>query len=181
MGSAAAFLTAYYSARLIYLTFMVSPNAKIQLFQNAHEAGARIGAPLLTLIIASIFIGFWGVGAPIPPFIPFIAKMGPLFLSLGGAIIGGLWGAPYSTYTFLNGAWYFNYIINHFAVFPLLNFAHLIAYRVIDCGLLEFIGPKGVTLLLVKYTQNISYYQSGMVYNYILVMAMFTALSLYGC
>ena len=100
MGSAAAFLTAYYSARLIYLTFMVSPNAKIQLFQNAHEAGARIGAPLLTLIIASIFLGFWGVGAPIPPFIPFIAKMGALFLSLAGAIIGGLWGAPYSTYTF---------------------------------------------------------------------------------
>ncbi len=64
MGSAAAFMTAYYSARLIYLTFMVSPNAKIQLFKNAHEAGARIGVPLLTLIIASIFIGFWGGGSP---------------------------------------------------------------------------------------------------------------------
>lgn len=65
-------------------------------------------------------------------------------------------------------------------IFHLLNFAHLVTYRVIDRGLLEIMGPKGITWVLIRLTQNISYYQSGMVFNYVLITTLFTALFYYG-
>lgn len=64
-------------------------------------------------------------------------------------------------------------------IFHLLNFAHLVTYRVLDRGLLEIMGPRGIAGVLIKLTQNISYYQSGMVFNYVLIMALFTALYFY--
>lgn len=86
----------------------------------------------------------------------------------------------YMIYTFLNSAWQFNYIINNFLVFNILNFAHLITYRVIDRGLLEIIGPNGISRLLIRLTQNISNFQSGMVFNYVLIMILFTVLLIFG-
>lgn len=65
-------------------------------------------------------------------------------------------------------------------IFHLLNFAHLVTYRVIDRGLLEIMGPKGLTRVLIRLTQNISYYQSGMVFNYVFITTLFAALFFYG-
>lgn len=50
----------------------------------------------------------------------------------------------------------------------------------IDRGLLEIMGPKGISRILIRLTQNISYYQSGMVFNYVLITTIFTALFLFG-
>lgn len=83
-------------------------------------------------------------------------------------------------YTFFNSAWQFNYVINHFIVFKILNFAHLVTYRVIDRGLLEIIGPNGISRLLIGLTQKISNFQSGMVFNYVLIMIIFMALFISG-
>lgn len=96
--------------------------------------------------------------------------------SLRGMILGGY----YIIYTFLNSAWQYNYIINNFIVFNVLNFAHLITYRVIDRGILEIIGPKGISDILIRLTQNISSLQSGMVFNYVLVMIVFVVLLISG-
>lgn len=65
-------------------------------------------------------------------------------------------------------------------ILHLLNFAHLVTYRVIDRGLLTAMGPKGITQILLSATQNISYYQSGMVFNYVLITTIFTALFFIG-
>ena len=86
----------------------------------------------------------------------------------------------YMVYTFLNSAWQFNYVINHFIVFKILNFAHLVTYRVIDRGLLEIIGPNGISRILIGLTQKISNFQSGMVFNYVLIMIIFMALFISG-
>jgi NADH-ubiquinone oxidoreductase chain 5 len=83
-------------------------------------------------------------------------------------------------YTFLNSAWQYNYIINNFIIFNILNFSHLITYRVIDRGLLEIIGPKGISELLIRLAQNISSFQSGMVFNYVLIMIIFAVLLISG-
>ena len=64
-------------------------------------------------------------------------------------------------------------------IFHLLNFAHLVTYRVLDRGLLEMMGPRGITGALIRLTQNISYYQSGMVFNYALITTLFSALFFY--
>ena len=108
-------------------------------------------------------------------------KVVPLLLSIFGALMGFMVydyislkllkkrGLYYMVYTFFNSAWQFNYVINHFIIFNILNFAHLVTYRIIDRGLLEIIGPNGVSGLFIRLTQNISNLQSGMVFNYVLI------------
>ena len=95
-------------------------------------------------------------------------------------LMGRMLDFYYMVYTFFNSAWQFNYVINSFLVFNILNFAHLVTYRVIDRGLLEIIGPIGISGLLIRLTQNISNLQSGMVFNYVLIMIIFTVLFISG-
>lgn len=52
---------------------------------------------------------------------------------------------------------------------------YVVTYRVIDRGLLEMIGPLGIARVLKTLTQRVSNIQSGLVFNYLLVMIAFTA------
>ena len=83
-------------------------------------------------------------------------------------------------YTFFNSAWQFNYIINNFFVNYIWKFGHLITYRIIDRGVLEIIGPRGAAQLLIRSTQRVSNLQSGTVFNYVLIMIVFTSLFIFG-
>ena len=58
LGTISAFFTAFYSIRLIYLTFLKNPTASYKYIMNTHESSALILIPLFTLGISSIFIGF---------------------------------------------------------------------------------------------------------------------------
>ena len=104
LGSLAAFLTSFYSFRLIYLTFITRTNAYKFYLVNAHECSPFLGFPLFILSIGSIFGGyncysifidfgtvFWQNSIYIAPsnsigmdmeFIPLIIKQLPTFLSL---------------------------------------------------------------------------------------------------
>lgn len=224
LGSFSALLTAFYSIRLIYLTFIANTNSKKEIYIGAHEPSFNILFPLLLLALGSIFVGYWGkeviLSNVIPPIVSNYVKVVPLILSTLGvflAIIGYDWGLPklryfpinykkiiyqnvknktllmkggdwgrsvinmfHMVYTFLNSAWQFNYVINHFIVSNIWKFGHLVTYRIIDRGILEVIGPKGISRILIKLTQNISNFQSGMVFNYALIMIVFTVLFLLG-
>lgn len=211
LGSFSALLTAFYSLRLIYLTFIINTNSKKGAFRKTQESYWNITLCLLVLAFGSIFVGYWGkeliLSNIVPPIISDSVKIVPLILSLLGALLafgvydsisrkfniiqiralvgkGGfrLRGLDwyYMGYTFLNSAWQFNYVINHFLVFNLFYFAHLVTYRVIDRGLLEIMGPSGISRLLIRWTQNISSFQSGLVFNYVLIMIIFTVFFLSG-
>ncbi len=56
-----------------------------------------------------------------------------------------------------------------------LKCGHTITYRVIDRGLLEMVGPLGLSKVLKGLTQRISGLQSGLVLNYLLVLVAFVA------
>ncbi len=58
LGSLAAFFTAYYSTRLIAMTFLRSANGNKYLYEHAHEAPFAMATPLVILSFASIFIGY---------------------------------------------------------------------------------------------------------------------------
>jgi NADH-ubiquinone oxidoreductase chain 5 len=111
LGSITAGLTAFYSFRLISLTFLTYPNAKRSDYLNSHEASISVVIPLTILALFSIFFGFVfsdlfvGVGSDfftnsifIKPknitlieaefSLPIILKLFPAILSLLGAIIG---------------------------------------------------------------------------------------------
>jgi NADH-ubiquinone oxidoreductase chain 5 len=109
LGTIAAFLTAFYSFRLIMITFIFKSNSTPSIILNTSDAPFILGFPLFILAFCSIFIGFLlkdmfvGLGSDffnnslfnLPlnnlysefEFIPVFIKLIPVFFSLGGAFI----------------------------------------------------------------------------------------------
>jgi len=109
LGVLAAFFTAYYSVRLISLTFLRPVNGAKVAYAHAHESPFRMMLPLFILSIASIFIGyltrdmfiglgtdFWGNALFTLPTFQYMLesewldssiKMIPLYFSLSGAFL----------------------------------------------------------------------------------------------
>jgi len=58
LGIFAAFCTAFYSTRLLYLVFLSSPNGNKHVILNAHEGSFKMSFPLFFLTLFSIFIGY---------------------------------------------------------------------------------------------------------------------------
>lgn len=108
LGTLAAFFTAFYSMRLLYLTFLAEPNGYKRVLQGAHDAPFNMAFPLFILCLGSIFLGyatkdmiigvgtdFWGNALFTHPenltmleaeFIPHYIKLTPVIFSLAGAI-----------------------------------------------------------------------------------------------
>lgn len=192
LGSFSALLTAFYSVRLIYLTFITNTNTNRAIFIGVHESSLNITFPLLLLAFGSIFVGYLAkemvLSNTISPIVSNFIKTTPFVLSLLGMFsafivysssMGFRWRLE-GLYTFFNSAWQFNYIINNFFVNYIWKFGHLITYRIIDRGLLEIIGPRGASQLLIRSTQRVSNLQSGTVFNYALIMIVFTSLFILG-
>ena len=195
LGSLSALLTAFYSVRLIYLTFLTNTNANKGIFRVAQESSSNIIFPLLLLAFGSIFVGYFTkemvMTNSITPIVDNLIKITPFVLSLLGILMAfsvTRWSPALLQqgnrsrvlYTFFNSAWQFNFIINNFFVNSIWKFGHLISYRIIDRGLLEFLGPRGASLLAIRATQGVSNLQSGTVFNYALIMIVFTSLFILG-
>ena len=58
LGTLAAFCTAFYSVRLLFLVFLAEPNGNRKIIFNAHEGSWRIVFPLFILSFFSITIGY---------------------------------------------------------------------------------------------------------------------------
>jgi NADH-ubiquinone oxidoreductase chain 5 len=118
LGTLAAFFTAFYSMRLLYLTFLAETNSYRQIIINAHDAPFAMGFPLFILSLGSIFVGyltkdmiigvgtdFWGNALFTHPthltmleaeFIPHHIKLVPVIFSLSGAISAFIFYMNYS-------------------------------------------------------------------------------------
>lgn len=59
LGSISAFFTAFYSLRVICLTFLKKPALSKQTVGNIHEAPLKMALPLLFLSFFSIFVGYF--------------------------------------------------------------------------------------------------------------------------
>jgi len=53
-----AFLTSFYSYRLIHFVFLTKPNVSRAKFNHFHEASVEMGIPLITLSLFSLFAGY---------------------------------------------------------------------------------------------------------------------------
>ena len=109
LGVLSAGITAFYSFRLIYLTFINNPNGFKNAIKIAYDAPTPMAIPLLILCIGSIFGGYFtkdlfiGLGTPfwnnsifISPenlimidaeFVPIYIKWLPVIVSLSGACL----------------------------------------------------------------------------------------------
>jgi NADH-quinone oxidoreductase subunit L len=62
MGELAAILTAFYSGRLIWLTFHGEPRADEHTMHHVHESPPVMLVPLIVLAIGAVFAGWLGLG-----------------------------------------------------------------------------------------------------------------------
>ena len=91
MGSFSALLTAFYSVRLIYLTFITNTNANKGVFRGVDESSLNITFPLLLLGFGSIFVGYLAkevvLSNIINPVVSNFIKITPFVLSLLGMFL----------------------------------------------------------------------------------------------
>ena len=206
LGSISAFFTAFYSIRLVALTFLRETNAYKQAILHAHEAPLLMAFPLFILALGSIFIGyisrdmmigpgsdFWGNALFTLPdqlfllegeWINLFAKLLPLELSLLGA--GGaffLYTFKYDLlvflkksevglkiYTFLNRKWFFDKIYNELINQNILYIGYKHTYQNMDRGIIELIGPNGISLNLYNKSYNLSKINTGFIFHYIFLI-----------
>ena len=88
--------------------------------------------------------------------------------SLSLQIIKNEWARK--IYGFLNKRWLFDKVYNQFLAQKGLDFGYKIAFKVLDKGTFEMIGPSGIALLFRELSRYISKLQSGIIYHYAVVM-----------
>jgi len=119
-------------------------------------------------------------------YIPQSIKFVPLFFSLFGAAIAyqinlspnGLRSTYFfktsflgrNLYTFLNKRWLFDKVYNDFFVKKALSFGYEVSFKTLDKGIIEILGPYGISHTFQKLSRQISKIQSGFVYHYALTM-----------
>lgn len=110
MGMAAAILTAFYSWRLLFMTFHGKPRADHHVMEHVHESPMIMLAPLFVLATGAVFAGiafhdgfighhwkeFWGSSILIlenhkamdeAHNVPFLVKVGPIIVGIIGIFI----------------------------------------------------------------------------------------------
>lgn len=198
MGGFSALLTTLYSIRLVYLTFLSNTNSRKAIFRHAHEGSWNLVLPLIILALGSLFVGYltkevvWSFQITSPPVVSLPIKLLPVSLSLGGAglvIVLYFYSVPFFkvpsfigriSYTFLYSAWQFNYVLNYFLAKKAWKGGHQISYRTMDKGVLELVGPKGISNFLIELARGLSNLQSGLVFNYALVILIGVAIFIWG-
>ena len=124
-----------------------------------------------------MFIGlgsnFWGNAIFVLPenmnrldseFIPQTFKTLPVFFSLTGAVLAFLLYTFFNNflfklkisvlgkklYNFLNRKWFFDKFYNEYIAQNLLKFSYRICYKIIDRGIVEVLGPMGLSKIITK-------------------------------
>jgi len=200
LGTVTAFFTAFYSFRLIYLSFIKEAQAQKPVANNIHESPALITVPLSILAVGSIFLGyaakdlFAGAGSPFldhvlltlpghnsyftAEFLPFYIKNLPFFLSVLSVALVTLLYRVLSNYAvmyhpilkkvhrFLSYKWYFDLLYNRYINLPILRFAFRVPFELIDKGVIELIGPRGLYSSFFGLSLKSKEYQTGVVYQY---------------
>jgi NADH-ubiquinone oxidoreductase chain 5 len=206
LGTISAFLTAFYSTRLLFLTFLSNTNGYKPVITNASDSMHYVCIVLGSLTIPSIFIGFYSKDLLIgwgnffwssaifnnPKTnnlvdIEFVSKsylLLPTGMSLFGLILAFflyivntkfLYQIKKNTfgkkiYNFLNKKWFFDKIYNeHFGQFFFV-ISYSISYKVIDRGIIEILGPTGLSTCIKNLSFKISSIQTRFVYRYFFII-----------
>jgi len=204
LGLLAAFCTAFYSTRLLYLVFLSYPNGNKKIIHNAHEGTWRMSLPLFLLCLLSIFIGymskdffvgfgssFWASSLFIHSnnyllvdieFLETKYKLVAFLITLAGVFCSYFLyvfnvfdyyalktssSIFHSFYLFLNKKWYFDRIYNQTLSQNALELSLNYNYKIIDRGIIEKLGPDGLSYFLFQMYTKIKLIQTGATDTYL--------------
>jgi NADH-ubiquinone oxidoreductase chain 5 len=199
LGTLGATMTAFYSMRLLLLTFFTSPNAPKSTYENVHEASLLLGGPLVFLSLLSVVGGYLGrdlflglgsdylstalfqlpgQGAAVEAEfgLPLIVKLLPALGTLAGTLSAiflyqyalgvvemlSMHGLGRKVYTFLNAKWEWDALFAGLLVRPGLALGHMIS-KTLDRGVVEMVGPHGLSTLLPATAHTAARLDSGAV------------------
>jgi len=164
------------------------------------------GSIFVGYLLKDMFIGagtnFFGASIFVMPehlsiinaeFLPPFIKLIPVIFSLFGAFLAiylytfmpnflvnlKLSNIGREFYIFLSNRWHWDFVYNFYIVKSIFIWGHDVSYKIIDKGILEYIGPTGITIIIKKASSHMSKLQSGQVYNYALCVLVFTTLYIY--
>lgn len=193
LGIFATLLTALYSFKLILRSFLQFQNSPKIYWKAAHESDWVLLAPLLVLAMGSITSGFLlfnpTLNNMVHPIIPVSIKLLPLLVTIAGGTTGlllfwitkRLWNiflgsSSKKLYQFLVSAWDFDKIISNIIVVPIFKFGYKVTFKLFDTGIIETFGPRGASIKIVKFSSFISSIQSGLLFNYAIIIILFCSL-----
>lgn len=204
MGAIGAFFTAFYSIRLLYLTFLNNTNGNRTIILNVSESNIFMSLPLFLLTFPSIFIGYLGKDLFIgfgtnfwfnsifvfstninlidAEFIPQFYKLVPLIFSFFGMFSAfvlykfynlnlfrsKISSNGYFLYNFLNKKWFFDKIYNEYLNQFFLYFSFFVTYKNIDRGIIEVIGPFGISHFISNLSLILTKFHKGNFYYYLI-------------
>ncbi|MCL4150531.1 UNVERIFIED_CONTAM: hypothetical protein GTU68_038557 [Idotea baltica] len=204
LGVLGACCTAFYSFRLIYLTFLGETNYYKKLFIGVHDSNFRMSFPLIILGLGSIFVGYFfkdlfsEITLLEAEFLPNFIKFFPVLLSIIFGLIAlvlyhlfphlfylGLNNSLYyfgrTIYSFFNKKWYFDSIFVTYLVYPVLHFGYVVSFKLLDRGSFELLGPTGFVRLFNKLSTNVSEIGGGFLFYYVFMMILsFTVIASLG-
>jgi NADH-ubiquinone oxidoreductase chain 5 len=204
LGTITAMITAFYSFRLISITFLTYPNAPKGDYEHTHEQPLIVIIPYVVLSLLAIFFGYLAKDLFVGPGSDFLSSALfihpthitlveaefaiPLFYKLLPAV-GSLFGAGtallfyhrlpnftvsltqsklgYMLYSFFNGKYFFDVIYNHYLINGALNLG-LTTSKVLDRGLIEKVGPFGLTDSFYSTSRQMATLDTGVVTSYAL-------------
>ena len=190
LAIASASLTAFYSFRLVHLTFFSASRVSTLSFRRIREGGWNLTTPLILLTGLSLACGYCLQPYILGEQIPVVVSNDTKFLALAFSVIGVVLalGSSYLTvkmwsvvklkifqvvYRFVNAAWYFDKVITYYLINPIARIGFSISYKLMDNQILEKFGPAWFAAYFIAKGSKLSRYHAGFLYSYIFLFILF--------
>ena len=193
VGLVTAFMTAFYSFRLIFVAFWGESRVDPHRAEHVHEPSLTMTVPLVVLAVLSIFAGYFGIPHFIEPVLqgpdgatahdgPLLLKLIAIAMGVGG--IAAAWvvyvkspGLPdrlaekwRQAYDYSFHKWYVDELYDRTIVKPTVDLANGLWKRV-DVAVIDAM-VNGVGSAALLWAQGMRVVQSGQVQHYALAMAL---------
>lgn len=208
----AAFMTSFYSWRLIFLTFHGKSRASKDVLSHVHESPNVMLVPLYILatgaLVAGAIFAYYFIGDGQQDFwfnsiftsesnhilhdihgVPALVKYSPFIMMVAGFALAWYFYIKQpqipvqlanqfnGLYKFLLNKWYFDEMYDFIFVRGLQNLGNFLSIKV-DKGVIDRFGPDGIASLVLRVTNRVSKFQSGLLYHYAFVMLIGVAIML---
>ncbi len=199
IGILTALLTAFYSWRLLFLTFHGQNRSQKKIFDHAHESPFTMTIPLLILAIGSIFSGiffadyfigyykkeFWDGALVLShsshKYLPFTQSLiSKLAVALGILICVIVYtnnkqrakNLSYNLdplYSISKNKWYVDELYHRVFIKPFFKIANFL-WKNGDEKTIDGLGPNGISWIISKSSIYVSIFQSGYLFHYAFAM-----------